>query len=1231
MIIRNILIANRALSALKFISSLQKFLSKQKYTVCLYGMVCPNDIQSRYKYIELLDKVILVSDDSAYINRQLIVDTCKQHGIEAVWPGWGYLSEDVLFVDLLERNDIIFIGPSSATIRSLGDKARAMIIADQLNIPQMKWSNGTLSCISGVMECCNSIGYPVIIKDVNGGGGKGIRVVRNKDDLQMAYQAVKTEASGDVLVMRLAENCKHVEVQIVGDGKNAIHLHGRDCTTQRRNQKLIEEGPIVCVSPEIIKTMEYSAVRIAEHVCFKGLGTVEFLYETNTGIITFIEVNPRLQVEHTVTELLFDVNLPSIQYQIACGASIGDIPELKNEMNGHVFAVRVTSEDPYDGFSPRTGTINKIVFDPMLDEFGYFSLHDGGKIVGSTDPQFGHIFVKGSNRENAINRMESLLSRTKVFAPVPNSIQFLKQFIMTNVFIENNHTTTTMRENNLVPDVHDDHILISLLTCALSAKNIDKTKSDNMQERGHRRADIGKEYPVSVMTMGGVFYDANVVFKVDGDVIVEHPKDSGSYYSANIMVADLVQQSFVVSTNNEYVFHVYYSVSHNNMFLHVDGVLSRYKLTKSKGIISAPGACRVTSIHVHEGDLIKKGDPVLSVEIMKMSVQLNADTSGKVCLFVSEHETVDTNHTVAVVSGNDDISQKNGELNMVSFAKYNHEEPQQQKIDHHKRPLSRRDICEHAGTTYIYDLMTIFSFHKIWRLHRNEQSEIERMLIGDPMYENEEGMVAWELEYSNGQRIVVVANDITVQAGSFAVHEDVFFCDVSRYCRKHHVPRIHVSCNSGARLSIGNSVIDDLHIQWKVTDEPDSGLSYLYLDDKGYEKHKLNVKCIERSKGVWEVIAIDHTGRDNLDGSGQIARETLLAYHETFTLTYVTGRSVGIGAYLCKLGERVIQKSDSPILLTGANALNSVMGQAYYKDNLEIGGPSVMAHNGVSHIIVDSDEDGVRYIERWISYLNPEIPRTVCKEVKQIMEFTGPIVSRELLSHIMDTGSIMETLVNWGHGTIVARGKIMGKSIGIISSNNENGMKTRPVDHADPKSSHSVVNRPGCVLFPDTARKVSRAIMDIDREGLPLLLVCDYRGFSGGTNDMYDEILTFGSDIVSALSGFRNKIIMYVPPFAQLRGGAMVVLTKSINPDQITMFADKSANINVLEPSALQSIMFRESHMQKRFSDYHMYKEAYSSVGLHICELHEYVVNDRLFEIISFCDVRQRFVDLLGF
>jgi acetyl-CoA carboxylase/biotin carboxylase 1 len=339
-------------------------------------------------------------------------------------------------------------------------------------------------------------------------------------------------------------------------------------------------------------------------------------------------------------------------------------------------------------------------------------------------------------------------------------------------------------------------------------------------------------------------------------------------------------------------------------------------------------------------------------------------------------------------------------------------------------------------------------------------------------------------------------------------------------------------------------------------------------------------------------------GVENLRGSGLIAGETARAYDEIFTLTLVVGRTVGIGAYLVRLGQRTVQKTrNSPIILTGYQALNKLMGREIYTTNDQLGGPMIMFPNGVSHQLAETHLDAVHKSLAWLAFVPaakglplPVLDMTgldIPERAVTVAPIKGMSYDPRLLlcgsGHgaawkpgFLDRDTFIEALGGWAKTVVVGRGRLGGLPIGIIVTENRTAEATKPADPADATSHEKMVQQAGGVWFPDSAYKTAQALRDFSREGLPCIVFANWRGFSGGQRDMFDEVLKFGSMIVDALVAYQQPLFVYIPPFAELRGGAWVVVDSTINADVMEFYAAEDARGGVLEAAGAASIKFRD-------------------------------------------------------
>ncbi|GMK57121.1 hypothetical protein CspeluHIS016_0309610 [Cutaneotrichosporon spelunceum] len=538
------------------------------------------------------------------------------------------------------------------------------------------------------------------------------------------------------------------------------------------------------------------------------------------------------------------------------------------------------------------------------------------------------------------------------------------------------------------------------------------------------------------------------------------------------------------------------------------------------------------------------------------------------------------------------------------------------------------------GTTYVYDFPDLFrqAIDKTWQqiqqllpnvkiptdllqateLVLDEHGELVE--VNRPPGMNSCGMIAWVYtmktpEYPKGRRVVVISNDITYQIGSFGPIEDEYFYKATQYARKHGLPRVYLSANSGARIGLADEVMALFDVAWKEADKPEKGFDYLYLTPASLGKleamgegsvqtEEIEVDGERRHK-ITAIIGLkDGLGVECLKGSGLIAGETSRAYDDIFTISMVTARSVGIGAYLVRLGQRVVQVEGQPIILTGAQAINKVLGKEVYTSNIQLGGPQIMYRNGISHLTAGSDLDGALQIVNYLTFIPakrgsaiPILPtgdswdRDVAwKPPKSPYDprnfLAGAVEEDGFRPGILDNGSFFETMGGWAQTIVTGRGRLNGIPVAVIAAETRTIERIDPADPANENSTENRVALAGTVWFPDSSRKTATAIEDANREGLPLIIFANFRGFSGGMSDMAQAILKEGAKIVDGLSSYKHPIIVYLVPNGELRGGAWVVLDPAINPEYMTMYVDNESRGGVLEPEGIVEVKYRRPRIQ---------------------------------------------------
>uniref|UniRef100_A0A672UZ35 acetyl-CoA carboxylase n=1 Tax=Strigops habroptila TaxID=2489341 RepID=A0A672UZ35_STRHB len=553
---------------------------------------------------------------------------------------------------------------------------------------------------------------------------------------------------------------------------------------------------------------------------------------------------------------------------------------------------------------------------------------------------------------------------------------------------------------------------------------------------------------------------------------------------------------------------------------------------------------------------------------------------------------------------------------------------------------SKRFQAQSLGTSYVYDIPEMFrqSLIKLWdsmnehaflptpplpsdiltytELVLDDQGQLVHMnrLPGG----NEIGMVAWKMtlktpEYPEGRDIIVIGNDITYRIGSFGPQEDVLFLRASELARTHGIPRIYVAANSGARIGLAEEIRHMFQVAWEDPDDPYKGYKYLYLTPQDYKKvsalNSVHCEHVEdNGESRYKITDIigkeDGLGAENLRGSGMIAGESSLAYESVITINLVTCRAIGIGAYLVRLGQRTIQVENSHIILTGCGALNKVLGREVYTSNNQLGGIQIMHNNGVTHSTVCDDFEGVYTILQWLSYMPKSVysPVPILKvkdPIDRPIEFVptktpydprwmlagrpnpNPSQKGQWLSGFFDNGSFLEIMQPWAQTVVVGRARLGGIPVGVVAVETRTVELSIPADPANLDSEAKIIQQAGQVWFPDSAFKTAQAINDFNREGLPLMVFANWRGFSGGMKDMYDQVLKFGAYIVDGLREYRQPVLIYIPPQAELRGGSWAVIDPTINPRHMEMYADRESRGGILEPEGTVEIKFRRKDLVK--------------------------------------------------
>ena len=443
---KKILIANRGEIAVRVIRACKEWGIS---TVAIHS-----DVDRDSMHVRLADESICVGShqpSNSYLNIPAIMSAIELTNSEAVHPGYGFLSENAEFAKILEENNIKFIGPSSDLISKMGDKIQAKKIAKEYGLPVIEGSEGGVSDIEEAKKLCQSIGFPVLIKAAGGGGGKGMKIVHKQEEFENLFLTAKLEAkkffgNDEVYIEKFFQNPRHIEVQVLSGKNRTVHLHERDCSVQRRHQKLIEETPSPILTPEIRKDLFDRTVKMVSQIGYEGAGTVEFIYED--GKFYFLEMNTRVQVEHPVTEVVTGIDIIKEQIYIAFH---GDTTLKQEDINprGHAIECRINAEDASKNFQPSPGKITMCHqpsgFRTRVDG----AIYQGYKVTPFYDSMICKLICHGRNRDEAIQRMKRSLDEF-VIDGIKTTIDLHQKLLNHKKFIESDFNVSWLDNDKII-------------------------------------------------------------------------------------------------------------------------------------------------------------------------------------------------------------------------------------------------------------------------------------------------------------------------------------------------------------------------------------------------------------------------------------------------------------------------------------------------------------------------------------------------------------------------------------------------------------------------------------------------------------------------------------------------------------------------------------------------------------------------------------------------------------
>ncbi|MGA5298438.1 carboxyl transferase domain-containing protein [Nucisporomicrobium flavum] len=628
-------IVNRGEAAMRLIHAVRDLSAEtgeRIETVALY-----TDADRTATFVREADIAYPLGPASArpYLDLAVLERALVESGADAAWVGWGFVAEDPAFAELCEKIGVTFVGPSPEAMRRLGDKIGAKLIAEEVGVPVAPWSRGEVATLEAALKAGDEIGYPLMLKATAGGGGRGIRMVASGADLADAYERTSQEAlrafgSGVVFLERLVTGARHVEVQVIADGQGTAWALGvRDCSVQRRNQKIIEESASPVLAPGQVAELKASAERLAVAVGYRGACTVEFLYHPGDKLFAFLEVNTRLQVEHPITEITTGTDLVRLQLHVAGGGRLEGAPPAES---GHAVEARLNAEDPDRDFAPAPGRISRLVLPAGPGIRVDTGVSEGDTIPADFDSMIAKIIAYGRDREQALGRLRRAMAETTVLIDGGTTnksfvLDLLDQPEVIDGSADTGWIDRVRAEGRLVGHRHS---AVALAAAAIEAYEDDEEISQGQLlstahgGRPHARHDTGRPLDLKLRGIGYRVRAARV-----GPSRFRVSVTSG----ADTRTADVELERFdsrsgriVVNGHRFRLVTASYGPIH---LVEVDGVAHRISRDEG-GVVRSPAPALVVATPVAVGAEVESGAPILVLESMKMETVLRAPFRARV-------------------------------------------------------------------------------------------------------------------------------------------------------------------------------------------------------------------------------------------------------------------------------------------------------------------------------------------------------------------------------------------------------------------------------------------------------------------------------------------------------------------------------------------------------------------------------------------------------------------------
>ncbi|NNH77797.1 acetyl/propionyl/methylcrotonyl-CoA carboxylase subunit alpha [Acinetobacter sp. ANC 5380] len=630
-----ILIANRGEIACRVIRSAKKLGIA---TVAVYS-----DADAQSQHVKLADEAIYIGESPAaqsYLQIDRIIHAAVKTGAQAIHPGYGFLSENDQFAEACQANNITFIGPPVAAILAMGLKATSKALMEKAGVPLTPGYHGSNQDAEFLKQQADAIGYPVLIKASAGGGGKGMRLVERSEDFLSSLASCKSEAKSsfgndEVLIERYVINPRHIEIQVFGDSHgNYVHLFERDCSVQRRHQKVLEEAPAPLVSQDKLDAMRQAAIDAARAVDYVGAGTVEFIVEQD-GTAYFMEMNTRLQVEHPVTEMITGVDLVEWQLRVAFGEPL---PKQQDQLKiqGHAIEARVYAEEPEKGFIPAIGQISYLHYPKQNQHVRVDSgIVQGDEISSYYDPMIAKLIVWGENREAALLQMHHALGQFHVDG-LGNNIAFLDRIIRCDSF-KNAELDTNLiqREDEFlfknIPSLQPELVVATALTELLLRFSKNKPASNPVwQNETLWRVNISPSYAIN-LKLDEALFQVNLSAEKDG-FVAEYQGEkfhiSGQLLNANTAHFNINGKKDKIAFSQNAQGLTIFKNGQSHKFSYLNQKFSSEDAQSTEGNLKAPMPGVITQVLVAANDQVKKDDVLMTLEAMKMEYSIRAPHDG---------------------------------------------------------------------------------------------------------------------------------------------------------------------------------------------------------------------------------------------------------------------------------------------------------------------------------------------------------------------------------------------------------------------------------------------------------------------------------------------------------------------------------------------------------------------------------------------------------------------------